>query len=221
MRRRGPLEGKRRGSLYCDENCKKRAVSSREALSTAEPQKTGTPTQSNQQVVDAKAVEEGDLITRPLHGSKIALSDLIRQHASPQCAGNRPMKHWRECTTDEEKRRFIEETVEEDLCPRPQGDEDDSDYRTLVVLFAAMVEGTNVCRLTDLTGYPKEFIAAISLNMWKAGLWVEDGVCYENWFEGDLIRPVCIWSDVMVAQGKLIRRSHEDGRFRYSAVRPC
>ena len=93
------------------------------------------------------------------------------------------MMHWRECTTDEEKWKFIEESVEEDFCPRPKGDEDDSDYRTAVVLFAAMAEGTNVNRLTDLTGYPKEFIAAISLNMREAGIWVEDRVCYEHWFE--------------------------------------
>ena len=79
------------------------------------------------------------------------------------------MMHWRECTTDEEKRKFLEDTAEE-FYPRPKGDEDDSDYRTAVVLFAAMVEGTKVSRLTALTGYPKEFIAAISLNMWKAGL---------------------------------------------------
>ena len=131
------------------------------------------------------------------------------------------MMHWRECTTDEEKRKFIEESVEEDFCPRPKGDADDSDYRTAVVLFAVMVEGTKVSRLTALTGYPKEFIAAISLNMWKAGPWVEDGVCYENWFEGDLIRPVGIWCAVMVAQDQLVGVRQESGEFRYKAVRPC
>ena len=128
--------------------------------------------------------------------------------------------HWRECTTDEEKRKFLEEAAEE-FCPRPKGDEDDSDYRTAVVLFAAMVEGTKVSRLTALTGYPKEFIAAISLNMREAGLWVEDGVCYEHWFEGDLVNPVGILCDVMVAQGQLVRKRHDDGEFRYKAVRPC
>jgi len=130
------------------------------------------------------------------------------------------MMHWRECTTDEEKLKFIEETVEE-FCPRPKGDEDDVDYRTLVVLFAAMVEGTNVGRLTDLTGYPKEFIAAISLNMREAGLWVEDGVCYEHWFEGDLIKRVDVCCDVMVALGKLIIQRRDGGKIWYKAVRPC
>jgi hypothetical protein len=131
------------------------------------------------------------------------------------------MMHWRECATEEEKRKFIEESVEQGFCPRPKGDEDDSVYRTAVVLFAAMVEETKVSRLTALTGFPKEFIAAISLNRWKAGLWVENGVCYENWFEGDLIRPVGILLDVMVAQGQLIGLRQESGEFRYKAVRPC
>ncbi len=79
------------------------------------------------------------------------------------------MMHWRECTTDEEKRKLLEETAEE-FCPRPKGDADDSEYRTTVVLFAAMMEGTDVSRMTDLTSYPKEFVAAISLDMREAGL---------------------------------------------------
>jgi hypothetical protein len=72
---RASLEGKRRGRRYCDEICKKRAASARRSLSTAELQITGTRTQSNHRVVDAKTVEQGDRITRLLHGSKIALSD--------------------------------------------------------------------------------------------------------------------------------------------------
>jgi len=128
--------------------------------------------------------------------------------------------HRRECATDEEKRKFIEDTAEE-FYPRPKGDEDHGEYRTAVVLIAAMGVGPNVSRLTDLTGYPQEFIAAISFNMREAGLWAEDGVCYEHWFEGDLIRDVALWLDVMVAQGRLVRQRHDDGKFRYKAVLPC
>ena len=39
------LKGKRRGALYCDEICKKRAARTGRAQSTAESQITGTPTQ--------------------------------------------------------------------------------------------------------------------------------------------------------------------------------
>jgi hypothetical protein len=45
---------KRRGALYCGEKCKKRAARSGRAHSTAEPQITGTPTQSNQRVASPK-----------------------------------------------------------------------------------------------------------------------------------------------------------------------
>lgn len=48
------LEKKRRGALYCGEKCKKRAARAGKAHSTAEPQITGTPTQSNQRVAGPK-----------------------------------------------------------------------------------------------------------------------------------------------------------------------
>src|SRR5690242_19118998 len=48
---RANLEGKRRGALYCDEICKKRAAGTD---STAEPKITGTPAQSNQRFRDRK-----------------------------------------------------------------------------------------------------------------------------------------------------------------------
>jgi hypothetical protein len=71
---RASLEKKRRGALYCDETCKKRVARSGRSRSTAEPQITGTPTQSNHRVADAKTVEQGDRITPLSHGLKIALS---------------------------------------------------------------------------------------------------------------------------------------------------
>lgn len=61
----GILEGKRRGALYCDEICKKRATRTGRAQSKAEPQITGTPTQSNQRVADPKRVAQGNRITGP------------------------------------------------------------------------------------------------------------------------------------------------------------
>ena len=50
----GTLEGKRRGALYCDEICKKRAARTGRAQSTAEPQITGTPKQQNEQLTTPK-----------------------------------------------------------------------------------------------------------------------------------------------------------------------
>ena len=56
---RATLEGKRRGALYCDEICKKRAA---RTGSTAEPKITGTPTQSNQGLGNPKKAGQGDHI---------------------------------------------------------------------------------------------------------------------------------------------------------------
>ena len=69
------LEGKRRGALYCDEICKKRAAKKTRAQSTAEPQIAGTPTQLHQGVGGAKIVEQGNRIAKPSHTSRMALAD--------------------------------------------------------------------------------------------------------------------------------------------------
>ena len=69
------LEGKRRGALYCDETCKKRAARKGRTELTAEPQITGTATQSNHGVADVKNVDQGNRITKPSHASRIALGD--------------------------------------------------------------------------------------------------------------------------------------------------
>ena len=60
------LEGKRRGALHCDETCKKRATRKGRTQSTAEPQITGTPTQSNQLLAEAKNGSTGNRITGAL-----------------------------------------------------------------------------------------------------------------------------------------------------------
>jgi Fe-S-cluster-containing dehydrogenase component len=59
----GTLEGKRRGALYCDEICKKRAARTGRAQSTAEPEITGIPPQSNQRVAYAKNADQGNRTT--------------------------------------------------------------------------------------------------------------------------------------------------------------
>jgi hypothetical protein len=69
------LEKKRRGALYCGEKCKKRTARAGKPHSTAEPQITGTPTQPNQRVASPKNGGQGNRVSRPLQGSKFALSD--------------------------------------------------------------------------------------------------------------------------------------------------
>ena len=73
------LEGKRRGALYCDEICKKRAARSRRVDSTAEPQITGTPTQSNERVASPKNGGQGDCITSGAQPSESPLARLSQK----------------------------------------------------------------------------------------------------------------------------------------------
>lgn len=130
------------------------------------------------------------------------------------------MMHWRECKTDEEKRKFVKETVKE-CCPSAGEDDDDTGFRIAVVLMAALAEGTNIENLTALTGYPPEFVADISFRARHAGIWANDQVDYDHWSEGDSVHPTAILMDVMVIEGLLTRRRCEDGQIRYAAVQPC
>ena len=125
-----------------------------------------------------------------------------------------------ECKTVEQKRKFLNEMVEE-CCPWARAAKDDTAFRTVVLLFAALAEGTNPESLTVLTGYPPEFVAEISFLARNAGLWVNDGVCYDNWFERDKIKPVAMMCDLFVLEGVLIRLKCDDGKIRYKAAQSC
>lgn len=50
----GRLEGKKRGSIFCDDTCRKRYSRRKAIISTTEVEKSRTPTQSNQSVADAQ-----------------------------------------------------------------------------------------------------------------------------------------------------------------------
>jgi hypothetical protein len=77
------LEKKRRGALYCGEKCKKRAARSGRAHSTAQPQITGTPTQSNQEVGNAKTVKPWNRISSRPQPFRNALSGVAAKLGLP------------------------------------------------------------------------------------------------------------------------------------------
>ena len=56
----GSLKGKKRGSIFCDDACRKALSRKIQRITTAEVEKSRTPTQSNQAVGDAKTVEQGN-----------------------------------------------------------------------------------------------------------------------------------------------------------------
>jgi hypothetical protein len=56
----GRLEGKKRGSIFCDDTCRKRYSRTKASMATAEVEKSRTPPQSNQRVADPKTVGQGN-----------------------------------------------------------------------------------------------------------------------------------------------------------------
>lgn len=74
----GTLEGKRSGALHCEEICKKRAARTGRDQSTAEPQITGTPTQSNQRIANPRTGGQGNRIAcgpQPLRNARDGASN--------------------------------------------------------------------------------------------------------------------------------------------------
>jgi hypothetical protein len=53
--------------------------------------------------------------------------------------------------------------------------------------------------------------------MIQAQLWTEIEVLCDHWFgEGNMIFPISFWLDVLIAQGKLLRRwEEEQGQYNY------
>ena len=69
----GSLKGKKRGSIFCDDTCRKAHSRKIPRITAAKVEKSRTPTQSNQAVRDAKTVEQGDRIAgglRPLRNAR-------------------------------------------------------------------------------------------------------------------------------------------------------
>ena len=69
----GSLEGKKRGSIFCDDVCRKAHSRKIQRFATAKVGKSRTPTQSNQRVRDVKTVEQGNRIAagpRPFRNAR-------------------------------------------------------------------------------------------------------------------------------------------------------
>ena len=58
----GGLTRKKRGAIYCDDACRKAHSRKIRRITTAEVEKSPTPTESNQQITEAKTAEQGNRI---------------------------------------------------------------------------------------------------------------------------------------------------------------
>jgi hypothetical protein len=79
----GSLHGKKRGAVYCDDACRKRASRTGTGERTAEAAKSRTPTQSNQQVVHANEADQGNRITGAPQRSRSAPGGVADKLGSP------------------------------------------------------------------------------------------------------------------------------------------
>jgi len=106
------------------------------------------------------------------------------------------------------------------LDPSISGMEEDTAYRTAVVLLAAVSIGSRVNDLAAFTGYERKFVRDISERMRLAGLWSQTGVRSDHWLaaDGDTIEPAAFWADALVAQGLAMAQPEGPIRVRYWAL---
>ena len=98
-----------------------------------------------------------------------------------------------------------------ELDPTFERSADEDTYRTAVVLFSALVHGSDTEVLAQFTNFPREFVETIRQRMLQAELWTDTDVLCDHWFtEGDRVSLVAFCVDVLVAQGRLIRRWKEE-----------
>jgi hypothetical protein len=91
---------------------------------------------------------------------------------------------------------------------------DDYAFQAAVILMAAAsVTGPYVERISCFTKYHPTLVAEISQRMREAGLWTDDWIEYQHWC-GEL-GDLSFMMDVMVAEGSLMARRGEDGKWGY------
>jgi hypothetical protein len=90
--------------------------------------------------------------------------------------------------------------------------------KCLLILLAAVEVGADVDRIVEYTGYPREFIEAVSQRMRAADLWM-----------GELVDDLGLWDQennlssefyfhALIAKGELVRDWPRNGRYRYIDV---
>ena len=117
----------------------------------------------------------------------------------------------RKITLDFVKERLLE------LDPCLAGAEVDKSYETGLVLLSALSFGPDAARLAEFTELPQQFVATIRMRMIRAELWSESDTCCDHWFvTEDAFCAVSFWTDVLVAEGLVVRRwVEEEGNYRY------
>jgi hypothetical protein len=113
------------------------------------------------------------------------------------------------------KKVSVDEIKEEVQRLDPNKNEDEHGFQVAVVLMsAAFVTGPDTETLAAFTGYRASFIAEISRRMHQAGKWRDGFVRTDHWFNGEKW-TVGFWIDTLVAEGFLLARQRNDGKWEY------
>jgi hypothetical protein len=102
----------------------------------------------------------------------------------------------------------------------PEMDPESADFRTAAILLAAAYfVGPHVGRLVQFTGYSMKFVADIAQRMRACGLWSDEGVRIDHWWDGDRITGT-FWADLLVAEGLVYVERSKDGEELYIPFDP-
>ena len=86
--------------------------------------------------------------------------------------------------------------------------EDNYTFQAAMVLLASEMVGPYAARVAIFLGYPVGLVQVIAVRLREAGIWEEDEVRCERWFDPEN-GGLALLLDLMVAEGKLIRRWSE------------
>jgi hypothetical protein len=88
-------------------------------------------------------------------------------------------------------------------------------FQAALVMVASEMIGPYPERIAAFLGYPASLVQVVGARLYEAGIWADDEVCCETWFDPTKGRIAAL-CDIMVAQGSLKREwSKEDQQFRY------
>ena len=100
----------------------------------------------------------------------------------------------------------IEQLLDED---RREGGLRGLSYDTGLVLLAAAQLGPNVELIADLLDLEQSFVQSIAVRMRASGLWDNDRVSTEGWFDDQCLPG--FYEDLAVAEGLSIRVTTDEG----------
>jgi hypothetical protein len=91
-------------------------------------------------------------------------------------------------------------------------------YPAAVVVFAALIIGTDEHRIAAETGLQAELVSEMAERLRRNGLWCGDKVVYRDWNHPDELRAeINLTLDLMVANGDIVRTGRvRDGQFEYT-----